>query len=509
MVALGLDVTIYLLDLYNQSPTFGCGGEKCKKGVVRKNGSLWCQACEKAVDYPVLGFWLELDVSDKTASTIVVMFDEPAKELLKCFADSLAAADDESGFGYVDHAGLPLALANIIGTTHTLEMKSHTYYEHGTFESFTCLRIPRRGGRRRYESSNMNTSAEGADIGCNMKGYENEVNLDSHHTKSFSSVLGANQTKKLNFRTLVNNERVEDANFVLSMSAIQFGLHKIMKNDDGFYFFKFDSKEGLEQVLERGPWMNRHILLILTKWTPSISLTKEGVTKVPVWVKMHKVPVVAYSEDGLSLIATQIRKPIMLDAFTSSMCVESWGRVSFARALIEVSVDSDLKNEVIMAIPNEKGNGMDDQCDGFTKVKRRKNKGSKDNKNPNSRNVGGFRYTKPKPNSYRPKKVPKPAQGKQVKPNSNPFNALHSLGEEDSGEAPNLLCATKHGEGNEKFKSPICGGKKKLVFSPKTKIHYFERDDVADMDQVVKTSEYENDGVVSKHTSSSWNEDSE
>ncbi|GJW27849.1 nucleic acid-binding, OB-fold protein [Tanacetum coccineum] len=32
----------------------GCGGEKCKKGVVRKDGSFWCQACEKAVDYPVL-----------------------------------------------------------------------------------------------------------------------------------------------------------------------------------------------------------------------------------------------------------------------------------------------------------------------------------------------------------------------------------------------------------------------------------------------------------------------
>nr|GEZ99027.1 hypothetical protein [Tanacetum cinerariifolium] len=59
-------------------------------------------------------FWLELDVSDKSASTVVVMFDEPVKELLKCSADSLAAADDESRFGYVDHAGLPLALANII-----------------------------------------------------------------------------------------------------------------------------------------------------------------------------------------------------------------------------------------------------------------------------------------------------------------------------------------------------------------------------------------------------------
>nr|GEY61877.1 hypothetical protein [Tanacetum cinerariifolium] len=91
-----------------------CGGEKCKKGVVRKNKSYWGQVCEKAVDYPVLRFWIELDVSDKSASTVVVMFDEPVKELLKCSADSLAAADDESRFGYADHAGLPLALANII-----------------------------------------------------------------------------------------------------------------------------------------------------------------------------------------------------------------------------------------------------------------------------------------------------------------------------------------------------------------------------------------------------------
>nr|GEY05554.1 hypothetical protein [Tanacetum cinerariifolium] len=106
-------------------------------------------------------FQLELYISDKTASTIVVMFDEPKKELLKCFADSLAAADDGSGFGYADHVGLPLALANIIGTTHTLEMKSHTYYEHGTFASFTCWRIaPEEVVDVDSESSNMNTSAE-------------------------------------------------------------------------------------------------------------------------------------------------------------------------------------------------------------------------------------------------------------------------------------------------------------------------------------------------------------
>nr|GEZ93023.1 hypothetical protein [Tanacetum cinerariifolium] len=31
-----------------------CDGEKCKKGVVRKNGRFWCQVCKKAIDYPVL-----------------------------------------------------------------------------------------------------------------------------------------------------------------------------------------------------------------------------------------------------------------------------------------------------------------------------------------------------------------------------------------------------------------------------------------------------------------------
>ncbi|GKD04562.1 DNA helicase PIF1, ATP-dependent, partial [Tanacetum coccineum] len=78
------------------------GGEKCKKGVVRKEGSFWCQVCDKAVEYPVLRFRLELDVSDKTAYTVVVMFDEPATELVKCSADSLAAANEDVGVDLED-----------------------------------------------------------------------------------------------------------------------------------------------------------------------------------------------------------------------------------------------------------------------------------------------------------------------------------------------------------------------------------------------------------------------
>ncbi|GKB66773.1 ATP-dependent DNA helicase PIF1-like protein, partial [Tanacetum coccineum] len=87
------------------------------------------------------GYRLELDVSDRTASMVVVMFDEPAIELVKCTTDTLASAEEDVGFGYAHDAGLPQALANIVGTIQTMEIKTQSYYEHGNFESFTCWKL--------------------------------------------------------------------------------------------------------------------------------------------------------------------------------------------------------------------------------------------------------------------------------------------------------------------------------------------------------------------------------
>ncbi|GJW20637.1 replication protein A 70 kDa DNA-binding subunit C-like protein [Tanacetum coccineum] len=115
-----------------------CGGENCKKGATRRLGQFWCESCNKSVEFPVLRYRLELDVADDTANAVVVMFDEPATTLVGCSAESIMEDDDESSD---DQSNLPPALANLIGTTHTLEIKSHTYYEFGTFESFTCWTI--------------------------------------------------------------------------------------------------------------------------------------------------------------------------------------------------------------------------------------------------------------------------------------------------------------------------------------------------------------------------------
>ncbi|GJS49268.1 zinc knuckle CX2CX4HX4C containing protein [Tanacetum coccineum] len=80
------------------------------------------------------------------------------------------------------------------------------------------------------------------------------------------------------------------------------GLKRIMMNTKGFFFFKFDSKAGLEAVLESGPWMIRNTPIILNKWSMSTSLLKDELTRIPIWVKLHDVPLQVFEEDEVDLV---------------------------------------------------------------------------------------------------------------------------------------------------------------------------------------------------------------
>ncbi|GJW55194.1 hypothetical protein Tco_0099279 [Tanacetum coccineum] len=53
-------------------------------------------------------------------------------------------------------------------------------------------------------------------------------------------------------------------------------------------------------------------------------------------VKFYGVPMTKFSEDGLSFIATKLVTPLMLDSYTTDMCMKSWGRSSYVRAMIKL-----------------------------------------------------------------------------------------------------------------------------------------------------------------------------
>ncbi|GJV30269.1 retrovirus-related pol polyprotein from transposon 17.6 [Tanacetum coccineum] len=198
----------------------------------------------------------------------------------------------------------------------------------------------------------------------------------------------------------------------------KYGLKRIQLHEE-FFLFQFDTREVMEVFLENGPWLIRRVPLILNEWTSNTILKKDEIKHVPVWVKMHHVPIVAYSDVGLSLISTQIGRPLMLDSYTSNMCLHSWGRSTYARVLIEISADVDPMDSLVIAIPRCDKEGhtfatidieyewtpprcasckifdhVSDKCpklpkevsnvqlsdDGFTEVKKKKTKAKKNNK---------------------------------------------------------------------------------------------------------------------------------
>nr|GFA06564.1 hypothetical protein [Tanacetum cinerariifolium] len=115
---------------------------------------------------------------------------------------------------------------------------------------------------------------------------------------SYVNVIGKPSGKKVIFRTLFTPRRVAYlvvANYVRNTWG-KYGLVRSM----------FSSMKVLDAMLENGSWFIRNNMLILKKYHPDVNLLKEVVSTIPVWVKLHGVPVTAFSEYGLSAIATKI-----------------------------------------------------------------------------------------------------------------------------------------------------------------------------------------------------------
>ncbi|GJS12266.1 zinc finger, CCHC-type containing protein [Tanacetum coccineum] len=131
----------------------------------------------------------------------------------------------------------------------------------------------------------------------------------------------------------------------------------MLNSSTGLFSFQFSSTDGLNSMPENGPWFIRNHPFILCKWDMDAGLFKEDVRNVSVLVKLYGVPIMAYNEDGLSVIATKLGTPLMLDSYTSDMCLQSWGRSSYSRVIIELQADVVLKDTIVVAMLKIIGEG--------------------------------------------------------------------------------------------------------------------------------------------------------
>ncbi|GJV38081.1 RNA-directed DNA polymerase, eukaryota, reverse transcriptase zinc-binding domain protein [Tanacetum coccineum] len=234
------------------------------------------------------------------------------------------------------------------------------------FESLGCLVLVRRDciGSSKFTIYEMMK-------GCSVWSSKYTVNTDD-----FKNPLLKGWSIRSIVWSIVLGEREDDSFLIINLSAkvVQYNLiSKTLREiydmgsneivDD--YLHGFISPYDMYDVgykklnykfviisLEGGPWMVRNSPIILKKW---FSLHKEELTRIPIWVKLHDVPIQVFKEDGISLITTYLGKPIMLDSYTSSMCKDSWGSNSFARCLIKINSEVVFMESIIIGIPDLEG----------------------------------------------------------------------------------------------------------------------------------------------------------
>ncbi|GJY07016.1 hypothetical protein Tco_0374070 [Tanacetum coccineum] len=259
-------------------------------------------------------------------------------------------------------------------------------------------------------------------------------------TKSLKDILIA-----YNVLVRLGDPNVENADVVLPLATFTAAQQRYANSLVGYFVGKNVAFPLVQNyVLEQGPWLIRNIPIILTKWSPNLALTKD---------KMD-----------LSLIATQIGKPVMLDAFTSTMCADPWGRMGYARALIEVSAEKELKQNPLWLFTEEEVQvTMEQNTDGFTTVTNRKKKGKQPQTN-HARKIEGLKLNKPKATFVYRHQISEPARTMETNSDDidlftlkNQFDSLRDqddlLKENEVGETSSAYAMNKDTNLNEDSES--------------------------------------------------------
>ncbi|GKE63999.1 putative reverse transcriptase domain-containing protein, partial [Tanacetum coccineum] len=120
---------------------------------------------------------------------------------------------------------------------------------------------------------------------------------------SYARVTGEPSRKSVNFRTLITLTG-NGGDLFVPLESIRAISERFVNTAYGFFLGK------------------RVAYPVVANYNPYVNLMKEDVDNVLVWVKLHGVPVTAFSEDGLSVIATKLGTHLMFDSYTADMCIQ-------------------------------------------------------------------------------------------------------------------------------------------------------------------------------------------
>ncbi|XP_022857248.1 uncharacterized protein LOC111378308 [Olea europaea var. sylvestris] len=123
--------------------------------------------------------------------------------------------------------------------------------------------------------------------------------------------------------------------------------YKYFVHSSGWLVFKFETDLERLSVLHGGPYFVYGRPLMLKVMPRYFDFDDKDVSTMPVWINLSGLPLEFWNTNALSKIVSKVGKPISTDKVMASR-----GRLSYARALIEVGASIELVRVEKIRLPN-------------------------------------------------------------------------------------------------------------------------------------------------------------
>ncbi|PKU69397.1 uncharacterized protein LOC110112516 [Dendrobium catenatum] len=126
------------------------------------------------------------------------------------------------------------------------------------------------------------------------------------------------------------------------------GSVQLLSLNDGFFLISFSCTEDYDMVWSWGVWFLLGRPFILQKWHPKFKPIRDNFASVPIWVKIHDLPLACWNLEGISRIASKISIPLAADNLN-----EQKTRLTFARICVLVDCNATYQEKIKVSLDGD------------------------------------------------------------------------------------------------------------------------------------------------------------
>ncbi|XP_059635801.1 uncharacterized protein LOC132277981 [Cornus florida] len=116
---------------------------------------------------------------------------------------------------------------------------------------------------------------------------------------------------------------------------------------NGFFMVRFQHAADVQQVLSRIHTFEGRVIII-KQWSKNVTLKRENFDSLPIWIRVHDLPVHCRNSISLSKVCSLFSKPIYMDEPDLHR-----DKDEFVRVMVEVDICQDLPESMVIDIHGE------------------------------------------------------------------------------------------------------------------------------------------------------------